>query len=63
MEKMEEEEERTQRIKTKLYNHIISHTSWFKGSQNKLVRFPRVCQSAKGAAGEIAEEAATSKQL
>lgn len=36
----------------KMHNHIISHTTWFKGGQNKFVRFPWVCQSVEGAAGE-----------
>ena len=35
-----------------MHNHIISHTTWFKGGQNKFVRFPWVCQSVEGAAGE-----------
>lgn len=36
----------------KMHNHIISHTTWFKGGQNKFVRFPWVCQSVEGAAGK-----------
>lgn len=35
-----------------MHNHIISHTTWFKGGQNKFARFPWVCQSVEGAAGE-----------
>lgn len=35
-----------------MHNHIISHTTWFKGGQNKFVRFPWVCQSVEGAAGK-----------